>query len=135
MSSKEFVFRIEGDQKGFRELLEKNHIPYTTRISFRHKQHEIEREETEEEKERRTLIRPDLTWTLEGVVIDLAIALTPFALDKIWNWFRGKGKGSKVSVKIEGDLLKLDAKSKKLLGKLLLESSKSKKRRKRGEPK
>lgn len=135
--SKQFVFRIEGDQKDFRELLEKNHIPYTTKISLRHRQRRIEQEETEEEREKSTFIRPDLTFTFEGVAIDLAIALTPFALDKIWNWYKEKRKrkDSQLSVFCGGNLLDLDARSKKILMKALTVSSEVKKRRKRGEPK
>jgi len=117
--SKEFKFRLvthsTTDERSFTELIETNNIP-NTRLKHQ---------------------------TLVGysgehlIIIELAIALTPLALDKIWSWYKGRRKrrGSQLSVVYNGNLLDLNAKNMKILMKALTEASKVKKKRKRGEPK
>ena len=114
---KEFKFRLvthsSTDERSLIELMEANNIP-NTRLKH------------EEWIGRSGEYR---------IIIELAIALTPLALERIWNWYKGrrKRKGSQLSVVYNGNLLDLDAKNMKILMSALKEASKVKRRRKRGE--
>lgn len=136
--SKEFEFRVHGDIQSFTKLLEKNNIQYSLLPMHRRREKRVSRTVSRTDKERRIASIDNVlarTITVEDLVIRLVIGLTPFALQTIWKWYKGRAKGSKVSVRIEGDLLELDAKTMKALGKFFNEASKRKTRRKRGEPK
>jgi len=139
--SKEFEFRVRGDVQSFTKLLEKNNIQHSFLPMPRRRERRVSRTDSgnvSTDKEPRIARIDNIlarTMTVEDLVIKILVGLTPFALQTIWKWYKGRGKGSRVSVRIEGDLLDLDAKTKKLLGTLLLESSKQRTRKRRGEQK
>jgi hypothetical protein len=132
--SKEFEFRVRGDIQSFTKLLEKNNIQYSFLPMPRRREKGVSRTVSRTDKESTFVTIDNIlarTMTVEGLVLKLVVGLTPFALQTIWKWYKGRGKGSRVSVKIEGDLLELDAKTMKALGKFFNEASKRKARRKR----
>jgi len=133
--SKQFEFRIKGNEKDFVEFLEANKIPYT-RLPKMHSRIATtrNREKGITNIKARTVI---IDQTTLEILKTFFIPLAPFILEKIWNWHKGrrKRKGSKLSVVYNGNLLDLDAKNMKILTSALKEASKRKTRRKRGERK
>jgi hypothetical protein len=133
---KQFEFRIEGNEKDFVEFLKSNKIPYTRLPKVRSR---IATSENTEMgivniKAKTAYINREI---LEGIAKIFLIPLTFEALERIWNWYKGrrKRKSPRLSVFYEGNLLDLDAKNKKILMSALKEASKKKTRSKRGKQK
>ncbi len=132
---KQFEFRIEGNEKDFVEFLESNNIPYA-RLPIMHSRivtTQNRKKGIENIKAKAVFIDQNTLETLKT----LFITLTPFALDKFWNWYkrRRQRKGSRLFVVYDGNLLDLNAKDMRILKTALREASKRKTERKRGDPK
>jgi len=131
--SKQFEFRIEGDERSFIRLLESNNISYYHLPKRTHIQRHVIVPRDYSIKPKPLKVPKKLA--IDDIAIKLVLALTPLTLEKIWNWYKRKQRSSKVSVTVEGNLLELNPKTVKVLTSLLKEIPKEKMKTKRGEQK
>lgn len=115
--SKQFEFRLIGDRTSFKSLLKTYKVTYVVLSQRTYRRFSRGSRSGIPHKGPRTAY-------IGEIVERFLITLTPFILDKIWNWYNRNRKDSKLSVRCNGNLLDLNRKSKKILMSLLKEASK-----------